>query len=92
MERWSSGTGGAAGVHADRPADVRDGDELALVGVYTPAGELAPLGRDYTAAYARYQCELDEVVRKADKFATAHGLPGAEVTYAGVDGDQVYGV
>jgi 2-polyprenyl-6-methoxyphenol hydroxylase-like FAD-dependent oxidoreductase len=76
MDRWSSGRVALLGDAAYCPTPMSGmGTSLALVGAYVLAGELATAGDDYTAAYARYQRELTEAVRQAQKFADgAHGF------------------
>lgn len=70
MERWSSGRVALLGDAAYCPSPMSGmGTSLALVGAYALAGELATAGDDYTAAYARYQRELEDAVRQAQKFA-----------------------
>ncbi|HEY7339718.1 MAG TPA: FAD-dependent monooxygenase [Ktedonobacterales bacterium] len=70
MERWSSGRVALLGDAAYCPTPMSGmGTSLALVGAYVLAGELATAGDEYPAAFARYQRELGEAVRQAQKFA-----------------------
>lgn len=76
MDRWSSGRVALLGDAAYCPTPMSGmGTSLALVGAYVLAGELATAGDDYTTTYTRYQRELGEAVRQAQKFADdAHGF------------------
>lgn len=74
MERWSSGRVALLGDAAYCPSPMSGmGTSLALVGAYVLAGELATARTatgDYTAAFARYQREMGEAVKRAQKFAS----------------------
>jgi 2-polyprenyl-6-methoxyphenol hydroxylase-like FAD-dependent oxidoreductase len=71
MERWSCGRVVLLGDAAYCPSPMSGmGTSLALVGAYVLAGELAATGGDdYTSAFARYQQEMAEAVKRAQKFA-----------------------
>lgn len=73
MERWSSGRVALLGDAAYCPSPMSGmGTSLALVGAYVLAGELATTATatgDYTDAFARYQREMGEAVKRAQKFA-----------------------
>jgi 2-polyprenyl-6-methoxyphenol hydroxylase-like FAD-dependent oxidoreductase len=71
MDRWSHGRVVLLGDAAYCPSPMSGmGTSLALVGAYVLAGELAATAGDgYTAAFASYQKEMLEAVKRAQKFA-----------------------
>ena len=71
MDRWSRGRVVLLGDAAYCPSPMSGmGTSLALVGAYVLAGELAATAGDgYTAAFASYQQEMLEAVKRAQKFA-----------------------
>ena len=71
MDQWSRGRVVLLGDAGYCPSPMSGmGTSLALVGAYVLAGELATSGGDYQRAYARYQSQLREAVRQAQKFAS----------------------
>jgi 2-polyprenyl-6-methoxyphenol hydroxylase-like FAD-dependent oxidoreductase len=71
MERWSCGRVALLGDAAYCPSPMSGmGTSLALVGSYVLAGELATAGDRYTDAFASYQRQMLEAVRRAQKFAS----------------------
>jgi 2-polyprenyl-6-methoxyphenol hydroxylase-like FAD-dependent oxidoreductase len=76
MEHWSAGRAVLVGDAAYSPSPLSGvGTSLALVGAYVLAGELAAAG-DHRAAFARYEGELRDFVRKGQRLAkgNASGL------------------
>jgi 2-polyprenyl-6-methoxyphenol hydroxylase-like FAD-dependent oxidoreductase len=71
MDRWSRGRVVLLGDSAYCPSPMSGmGTSLALVGAYVLAGELtATAGDGYAAAFASYQKEMREAVKRAQKFA-----------------------
>ncbi len=72
LDRWSRGRVALLGDAAYCPSPMSGmGTSLALVGAYVLAGELAATAGDgYTAAFASYQQEMREAVKRAQKFAS----------------------
>lgn len=72
VDRWSRGRVALLGDAAYCPSPMSGmGTSLALVGAYVLAGELAATAGDgYTAAFASYQQEMREAVKRAQKFAS----------------------
>lgn len=70
--RWSRGRVALLGDAAYCPSPMSGmGTSLALVGAYVLAGELATASPDdYAAAFGRYQDQLLEAVKRAQKFAS----------------------
>jgi 2-polyprenyl-6-methoxyphenol hydroxylase-like FAD-dependent oxidoreductase len=73
LDRWSRGRVVLLGDAAYCPSPMSGmGTSLALVGAYVLAGELAAAtGERYTAAFASYQQQLLEAVKRAQKFASS---------------------
>jgi 2-polyprenyl-6-methoxyphenol hydroxylase-like FAD-dependent oxidoreductase len=73
MKRWSRGRVALLGDAAYCPSPMSGmGTSLALVGAYVLAGELATASPDeYSAAFGRYQEQMLEAVRQAQKFASS---------------------
>jgi 2-polyprenyl-6-methoxyphenol hydroxylase-like FAD-dependent oxidoreductase len=71
MEHWSRGRVALLGDAAHCPSPMSGmGTSLALIGAYVLAGELAAAAVDgYPAAFASYQRQMREAVRRAQKFA-----------------------
>jgi 2-polyprenyl-6-methoxyphenol hydroxylase-like FAD-dependent oxidoreductase len=76
MKRWSRGRVTLLGDAAYCPSPMSGmGTSLALVGAYVLAGELATASHDeYTAAFDRYQDQMLEAVRRAQKFASSASM------------------
>ncbi len=74
LERWSRGRIVLLGDAGYCPSPLSgQGTNLALVGAYTLAGELAAASGDYQIAFARYQEELQDYVRRQQKAASDGG-------------------
>jgi len=73
MDRWSRGRVALLGDAAYSPSPMSGmGTSLALVGAYVLAGELATVAPDdYAIAFGRYQEQLVEAVKRAQKFASS---------------------
>jgi len=72
MDRWSRGRVALLGDAAYCPSPMSGmGTSLALVGAYVLAGQLATgAPDDYALAFGRYQEQLVEAVKRAQKFAS----------------------
>jgi 2-polyprenyl-6-methoxyphenol hydroxylase-like FAD-dependent oxidoreductase len=75
LDRWSAGRVGLVGDAAYGPSPMAGvGTSLALVGAYVLAGELAAAAGDHRAAFASYERELREYVRKGQKLAKGNAI------------------
>jgi 2-polyprenyl-6-methoxyphenol hydroxylase-like FAD-dependent oxidoreductase len=75
MKRWSRGHVALIGDAAYCPSPMSGmGTSLALVGAYVLAGELAATPDEYTGAFDRYQEQMLEAVRRAQKFASSASM------------------
>jgi 2-polyprenyl-6-methoxyphenol hydroxylase-like FAD-dependent oxidoreductase len=74
LERWSRGRIALLGDAGYCPSPLSgQGTNLALVGAYTLAGERAATSGDHQIAFARYQEELQDYVRRQQKAASGGG-------------------
>jgi 2-polyprenyl-6-methoxyphenol hydroxylase-like FAD-dependent oxidoreductase len=70
LDRWSSGRVALVGDAAYGPSPMAGvGTSLALVGAYVLAGELAAAAGDHLVAFASYERELRDYVRRGQKLA-----------------------
>ncbi|WP_433715828.1 FAD-dependent monooxygenase [Nocardia sp. CA-084685] len=72
LDTWSRGRVGLVGDAAYCPGPAVGGStSMAMVGAYVLAGELAAHSGDYTAAFAAYEHEIGDYVRRSRRFAVA---------------------
>ncbi|MBB4905641.1 FAD-dependent monooxygenase [Actinophytocola algeriensis] len=77
MDRWSAGRVTLVGDAGYCPGPAVGGStSLAVLGAYVLAGELAAAGGDHERAFAAYEREMSDIVRRSRAFAigTAKGL------------------
>ena len=75
LDRWSAGRVALVGDAAYGPSPMAGvGTSLALVGAYVLAGELAAAAGDHHAAFAAYEGELREYVRKGQGLAKGNAV------------------
>jgi 2-polyprenyl-6-methoxyphenol hydroxylase-like FAD-dependent oxidoreductase len=75
LDRWSRGRVALVGDAAYGPSPMAGvGTSLALVGAYVLAGELAAAAGDHHAAFAAYEGELREYVRKGQGLAKGNAV------------------
>jgi 2-polyprenyl-6-methoxyphenol hydroxylase-like FAD-dependent oxidoreductase len=75
MDRWSTGRVALVGDAAYGPSPMAGvGTSLALVGAYVLAGELAAAAGDHHAAFASYERELRDYVRRGQELANGNAI------------------
>jgi 2-polyprenyl-6-methoxyphenol hydroxylase-like FAD-dependent oxidoreductase len=75
LDRWSAGRVALVGDAAYGPSPMAGvGTSLALVGAYVLTGELAAAAGDHTTAFARYETELRDYVRKGQQLAKGNAI------------------
>lgn len=73
MDRWSRGRAVLVGDAASCPSPMSGvGTSLALVGAYVLAGELAAADGDHRTAFARYEEEMREYVKRGQNLAKSN--------------------
>jgi 2-polyprenyl-6-methoxyphenol hydroxylase-like FAD-dependent oxidoreductase len=75
MDSWSRGRIALLGDAGYCPSSLSGmGTGLAVVGAYVLAGELATAGRDYSAAFAKYESALRSYVERCQKLADSNTM------------------